>query len=172
MASVPEVTIRVATPGDEAAVSAMLGASYGTLMQRHYDKAALAAALPAITKASPTLLASGTYFVAEAGTESKLLVGCGGWTHERPGTGELVEGLGHIRHFGVHPNWIGRALGRSIYAACERQARAAGVTRFECYSSLNAEGFYAALGFVVSGRMEIELGPGLTLPSVLMKRSI
>ena len=49
MASVPEITIRVATPGDEAAVSAMLGASYGTLMQRHYDKAALAAALPAIT---------------------------------------------------------------------------------------------------------------------------
>ncbi len=118
------------------------------------------------------MLASQTYFVAEPDTEPKLLVGCGGWTHERPGTGELVEGLGHIRHFGTHPDWIGQAVGRSIYAACERQARAAGVTRFECYSSLNAEGFYAALGFVVAGRIEIELGPGLNLPSVLMRRSI
>ena len=148
----------------------MLAASYGTLMRPDYNPAVLAAALPAITKASPVLLASETYFVAEA--KLGLLVGCGGWTRERPGKGDVAEGLGHIRHFGTHPDWIGRAVGRSIYAACERQARAAGVTRFECYSSLNAKWFYAALGFETVRRIEIELGPGLTLPSILMTRSL
>jgi len=49
---------------------------------------------------------------------------------------------------------------------------ATGVIRFECYSSLNAEGFYAALGFASISRMEIRLGPRHTLPAVLMRRPI
>ena len=80
--------------------------------------------------------------------------------------------LGHIRHFAVHPKWIGRTIGRSIFAMCEEQARSANVRRFECYSGLNSKGFYAALGFEPIRQMEISMGRGSKLTVVLMQRSI
>ena len=162
--------IRVATLKDELAVSALLEASYPVLMQQDYDRDLLSAALPALTRASPELLQSGTYYVAE--TESELVVGCGGWTRERPGNGDVEDELGHIRHFATHPKWIGQGVGRSIYDTCERQARSEGVTNFRCYSSVNAEGFYATLGFESIQGMDVPLGPHLTLPGILMWRSI
>ena len=60
-----DVAIRTAVPGDVGAVTALLEASYGSLLQGAYDDAVLRAALPAITTANPTLLASGHYYVAE-----------------------------------------------------------------------------------------------------------
>ena len=137
-------TVTVATPEDDVAVGALLDASYPVLMQPAYDPVLLARALPLMTQANPALLASGTFYLAK--TEHNLVIGCGGWTRERPGDGRVEDGLGHLRHFATHPAWIGRAVGRSIYEICEREARFAGRTRLACYASLNAEGFYAALG--------------------------
>ena len=165
-----DFTIRVATPNDELAVSALLEASYSVLMGSGYDPATLSAVLPVITRANPKLLLSGTYYVAEA--TSLRIVGCGGWTHEQPGNGDIKPELGHIRHFATHPDWLGRTVGRSIYAVCEQAARSAGMRYFECYSSLNAEGFYAALGFETIRRIEVRMGNNEMLPSILMRRSI
>ncbi len=165
-----DFTVRVATPEDEFAVSGLLGASYPVLMASSYDEAVLAAALTSMTRANPALLSARTYYVAE--TEDGLIVGCGGWTRERPGDGQVVPELAHIRHFATHPEWVGRGIGRRLYARCEEEARSIGVRRFECYSSLNAEGFYAAIGFRSIRRIEVPMGADLTFPSVLMKRSI
>lgn len=165
-----EVTLRVATPADGRAVGALLRASYPVLMRAGYDEAVLKGALPLMTRANPTLLSSGTYYVAETG--SGLMVGCGGWTRERPGTGEVLPQLGHIRHFATHPDWIGRGIGRAIHDRCEEAARSAGVTRFECYASRNAAGFYAALGFSALREIAVPMGPDLAFPSVLMARTI
>ncbi len=162
--------VRLATLQDENAVSALLETSYPALMRQHYDRDLLSAALPALIRASPELLQSGTYYVAES--RSLAVIGCGGWTRERPGRGDVEAGLGHIRHFATHPDWLGRAVGRSIYEVCERHARSFEVTRFECYSSLNAEGFYAALGFELVRRVNVPLGPDLALPGVLMRCTI
>ena len=164
-----EFRIRQATPQDEAAVSALLHASYPALMAPAYDAALLRAALPAIARANPALLASGTYFVAEAGAGRP--VGCGGWTTERPGGG-VEPGLGHVRHFATHADWAGRGVGRALSAACETQARTRGVGAFECYASLNAEGFYAALGFETLGPMQVHLGPDLAFPALRMRRAL
>ena len=163
-------SVRTATADDKSAVGLLLDASYSALMKRGYDDATLSAALPNITQANPILLSSGTYYVAEA--EGERIVGCGGWTVERPGNGEVEAGLGHICHFGTHPDWIGHGVGTSIFARCERAARAQEVNRFECYASLNAERFYAGLGFEVAGPIDIKLGPDLIFPSILMTRSI
>lgn len=165
-----DFTVRIATPGDAARVGELLSASYSELMPSAYDAAALAPVLGAMTRANPALLATGTYFAAETG--DGRLVGCGGWTPERPGSGDVSPGLGHIRHFATHPNWIGRGIGRAIYDRCETQARAAGLERFECYASLNAEKFYAALGFTPVRNFEVEMGESLKFPSVLMLRSL
>jgi N-acetylglutamate synthase-like GNAT family acetyltransferase len=151
-------------------VSALLGTAYPVLMGPAYDEALLAPALELMSRANPDLLASGQYYVAE--TPAGLVIGCGGWTLQRPGDGAVEPGLGHIRHFGTHPGWTNRGIGRAIYGLCETAARSMGVARLECYSSLNAEGFYAALGFESVRRVELALGPNVGLPAVLMRRGI
>jgi GNAT superfamily N-acetyltransferase len=162
--------IRPSTPADADAVTALLEASYPKLFAAGYDETALAPALPRMTKANPRLLASGNYFIAES-TDGEI-VGCGGWSKERPGSNEIEAGIGHVRHFATHPDWLRRGIGGAIIARCIQQARAAGVERLECYSSLVAVRFYEAIGFAVAGPVSLELGPGVTLPGCLMRRMI
>lgn len=163
-------TIRPADPGDEKAVTALLQASYGALMPAGYDRSMLADLLPIITRANPILLSSGTYYLAE--TDAGEIIGAGGWTREQPGTGDILPDTGHIRHFGTHPDWTGRAVGKSLYQRCEIDARSAGVKRFECYASLNAVDFYTRLGFKAIDRIDIPMGDDLVAPSLWMERKL
>jgi GNAT superfamily N-acetyltransferase len=161
--------IRPGVPGDEAAVDALLQASYPVLMSPGYDAAVLRAALPFMTRVDPRLLATGTYYLAlDDGGE---VVGCGGWTFDRPGSGEIVPGLAHIRHFGTHPGRTGEGIGRAIFERCLSDASRASVRRFECYASVNAENFYAALGFRRVRRMSVRMGT-LAFPVILMARRL
>ena len=158
---------RVATLSDAAGVNALLQASYPILMESAYDDVLLAPALKLMTRANPALLTSGTFYIAES--RDGLVVGCGGWTLERPGSDSVEAMLGHIRHFGTHPDWTNRGIGRAIYRLCEADARSAGITSFECDASLNAEKFYSALGFESIRRRDVELSAGVVLPGVLMR---
>lgn len=160
------VSIRSASSKDRDDVTGLLKESYPALMCNAYDDAVLKAALPLITVAQPALLQSRSYYVAE--TADGLIVGCGGWTRERPGSSEVRPGLGHIRHFGVHPGWTRRGIGRRIYARCVKDAKSEGVQRLECYASLNGEAFYSALDFESVGRIEVELADGIKFPSMRM----
>jgi N-acetylglutamate synthase-like GNAT family acetyltransferase len=166
----PDYVLRAARLEDAAAVEGLLQASYPELMAPSYDEESLAPALELMTKANASLLVSGTYYLAELSTG--LLVGCGGWTLERPGSGTIEPHLGHIRHFAVHPSWTRRGIGNALYGHCESAARAVGVMAFECYSSLNAEKFYRALGFSRIREMDIELRPDIVLRTVLMRREL
>lgn len=161
--------IRIAGATDASAVRQVLAASYPLLMADAYDEALLARALPLMTQANPRLLGSGTYYLAELGAEP---VGCGGWTHEEPGSGLLVPGVAHIRHFGVVERFAGRGVGRALYDRCAADARKSGVQRFDCYSSLNGEAFYSALGFNVVRPVEVPMGADLKFPSLHMSRAI
>ena len=163
-------SIRVATTEDERAVTELLEASYPMLMQGYYAESELFAALSVLCKANRSLLISGTFYLAE--TASKLVIGCGGWTLEHPRNRDIKHGLAHMRHFATHPDWTGKRVGHSIYRVCEREARSVGVKRFESQSSLNAERFYTALGFKKVGAIDVCLGVGVSLPGLLMRRSI
>ncbi len=165
-----DVALRPAIPADADGVSALMQASCPTLMAPAYDAEVLAAALPLMTTANRKLLGSGTYYVVQA-TDGEI-IGAGGWTHDRPGTGELTPGLAHIRHFATHPDHTGKGIGRTIYDQCQSAARAEGITQLECYASLNAEPFYAALGFERVRPVAVPMGPDLAFPSVLMHREI
>lgn len=148
----------------------VLAASYPILMARAYAPEVLGRALPLITRPHPRLLRSGRYYLA---VEQGAVLGCGGWSFERPGQVEAEAGLAHIRHFAVRPEATGRGVGRALYEHCESEARAAGAVRFEAYSSLNGEPFYLAMGFVQIAPIEVPMGaPGVTLPSILMRREI
>jgi N-acetylglutamate synthase-like GNAT family acetyltransferase len=158
--------VRIASVEDDDGVTALLGTSYPTLMRGSYEDTVLNAALPFMTVAQPALLQSDSYYVAEI--SKGTIVGCGGWTKERPASGEITEGVAHIRHFGVHPEWARRGIGRAIYARCCEDATAAGIGRFECYSSINAESFYAALGFERLEEIILEMPGGISFPSIHM----
>jgi GNAT superfamily N-acetyltransferase len=160
--------VRASGPEDEARVGAVLAASYPALLRGAYDEAVLAAALPFMTFANPALLRSGTYYLAE--TSERVPIGCGGWTRERPGTGEIEAGLAHLRHFAVHPDWTRRGVGRALYETCEHAARAAGAQRFECQATLNGERFYEAFGFVSVRPIDVAMSAGVLFPSILMQR--
>lgn len=162
----PAWSLRTSTPRDEDAVTALLEATYPPLMQGYYEADILAEALPDMTKANPKLLASGSFYLAE--TDTGQAVGCGGWTRDRPGTGDVESGLAHIRHFAVHPGFGGQGIARALFERCKVDARAEGLARLECNSSLNAEGFYAAMGLERLKRIEVALGNGVMLPSILM----
>jgi GNAT superfamily N-acetyltransferase len=113
------------------------------------------------------LLESGTWFVAVL--PDNRIVGCGGWTPDRPDSGEIEPTLGHVRHFATHPDWTGRGIGRAIHDRSRDQALAAGIVRFACYASLNAVPFYTALGFRPVRRVETRLANHIAFPAMLME---
>lgn len=162
--------LRVANPKDAAAVEKVLKSSYPALMAVAYDEAVLSPVLKLITKANISLLESGTYYIAEV--DDGLVVGCGGWTIEKPpGADDAGSGVGHLRHFGTSPAWTRRGIGRAIFRKCEFDAKLANVKELEVCSSLNAEQFYAALGFERIKIISVAMGPN-QFPSVLMRMSI
>jgi GNAT superfamily N-acetyltransferase len=159
-----EIFIRAATPGDGAMLSELLAASYAQLAG--YDPHGLANALPLMSHANPKLLASGTFYIAEIASEA---AGCGGWTKEKPGTGEVAEGVGHIRHFATHPAWRRRGVAKRLLQHCIDEARRLGMRIMMSQSTLPAEAFYAAAGFRRLGVIDVEMGPGIILPAIEMR---
>jgi N-acetylglutamate synthase-like GNAT family acetyltransferase len=158
--------LRVARLEDSDAVSALLSASYSSLLPACYDSDALDCALPILTRANPTLLVSGTYYVVER--QPGHLVGCGGWTAAHPESGKIVEGEAHIRHFATDPAWVRRGVGSYLLARCLSDARSFGLRRLHCCSTLNAERFYQASGFTTVGPIDVPLRPSLRFPGILM----
>jgi len=168
--------IRRSTPADEAAVSELLELSYSKLMPASYESAILAKVLPIISRANPSLLTSGTYYLAEARDGS--IIGAGGWTKQAPGSGEQLAGIGHVRHFATHPSWTGQGVGGAILNRCVEEARSSGVTRLQCFSGLNAVDFYAKLGFKAIKQIDVpfgsdpETGNELSSKAMLMERQL
>ncbi len=134
-------------------------------MASAYDATVLAISLPAMTRANPALLSSGTYYVQEL---AGRIVACGGWTFEEPGSAKIAAGVGHIRHFATVTDAARKGLGRGIVERCKQDARAATLHTLMAYASLNAEPFYASLGFVTIRRTALKIGDGLNFPTVVM----
>lgn len=162
--------IRRSEPADADGVSRVLDACYTPLLAPAYDSRLLRRALPTITTANKTLLASKRFYVAE--TADGTLIGCGGWSNDYPDESEVLPERGYVRHFATHPDWLHCGVGRAIYARCEADAVDAGVRHLICHSSLNGEGFYAAVGFVRIRHAEIGLPKGLIMPVVLMQKTL
>ncbi len=160
--------LRPAGLDDVDALDELLSASYGKLLKGWYTEDLLAKALPLMTRSNARLLASGTYYVAVH--RDGRLIGCGGWTFERPGTGEIAPGVAHIRHVASHPDATGMGVGRALIARCLAEAHERGAATLECYSTLAAEGFYRSQGFETVGPISVPFPGDIQFPSILMKR--
>ena len=162
--------VRKATSADRDAVHSILDASYSLLLRSHYAPELLDAALPAMTAANPSLLASGTYYIAEA--RDGRAIGCGGWTMQQPGTGVLSTGVAHVRHFATHPDWLRCGVGQALLRRCLAETSQCDVRLIECYSTLGAEKFYASAGFCTVRPIEIPITCQINFPAILMHRTL
>ncbi|WP_298434288.1 GNAT family N-acetyltransferase [uncultured Jannaschia sp.] len=157
-------TLRPARPTDRPVVDNLLGAVYPRLLLDDYDDVAVDAILPLIAKANPDLLDSGSYYML---FEHGDLVAVGGWTETAPGD-DIPEGTAHVRHFATHPDRLKRGHAGRLMDHVRTKARARGIKRLECLSSLNARPFYSKLGFRDHGVDEAPIAPGITFPVVRM----
>ncbi|MEM7318224.1 MAG: GNAT family N-acetyltransferase [Pseudomonadota bacterium] len=158
------VNIRPARSDDLGAVDALLARAYPRLLKADYPPSVLVTALPIISRAQPELLGCGTYYVAEEGL---VILGAGGWTRDRS-----RHDLGHIRHVVTDDRALRRGIGRAILSHALETARKQGVAEMICWSTLTAEPFYAAMGFLSEGPMDVALQPGISFPAIRMRQRL
>ena len=83
----------------------------------------------------PEFIAANTAFCAKGGTGT---IGFYVLTQEEDGL--------HLDHLWIHPNSIGRGIGRALFKHAVEQARAAGSVTIKIEADPNAEGFYRQMG--------------------------
>ena len=165
------LSVRAARASDLSEIDALFGRSYPVLLKGHYPPSVLVTAIPLISKAQPRLLTSGTYFVVL--DEDARIVGAGGWTLGAPGTGRIGGNTtGHIRHVVTDHRQVRRGIGRTLMERIFESARAVGMKRLDCLSTLMAVPFYASAGFEEVRPVNVDLRPGIELPAILMRREL
>jgi len=178
------LSLRLATPADIAALRQLIETSVRTLQQNDYTPEQIDGALGTVLGLDTQLVVDGTYFIAEARAAcAHHLAGCGGWSKRKTLFGsdhaelrepELLDpktDAAKIRAFFIHPDFARRGIGTKILEACESAARSAGFSRFELGSTLTGVPLYLARGYQVLDRIEVPLHNGLTLPVVRMAKA-
>ncbi len=157
--------IRPTDRSDAQELNALYLKSFGVLLKPDYPAEMLEAVLPLLSRANTELIDSGTYYVAA--NDSGQFKGAGGWSRETPGSGEVVPGHIHLRHFAVLPEASMQGIGRAIFERCIEDADTFNV--IECFSTKTAQRFYQSVGFEVVREIEIPMGPDVKFSSVHMK---
>jgi GNAT superfamily N-acetyltransferase len=173
--------LRAARHGDIPAIERLIERSVRALSVGYYDGAQIESALRFMFGVDSQLVDDGTYHVVET---DGVLAAAGGWSRRRTlfggdqwkhGADEPLDPSrepARIRAFFVDPAWSRRGLGRTLFDACVRDARAAGFGRLELMATLPGEPLYLALGFSPGERIELALPDGVQVPLVRMSRSI
>lgn len=164
-----DLRIRAATEKDRAELEKLISVCYGEVYPGWYDADVLVDALPAMLRVDENLLASGRYFAAE---KDGRLAGCGGWSVAASAGTAPEQGLGQIRHFATHPDFMRQGVGGAVLDACIAAANKAGVEKLQCFSSLAAEDFYTRHGFTRLDEVTIMLDGRIPFPAVLMEREL
>jgi len=164
------LTIRPSCPADMGRVDALLARSYPRLLKADYAPSVLVTALPRIARARPELLGSGTYFVAEA--DDGAILAAGGWTRASPEAAAVTPGVGNVRHVVCHDAWLRQGIAGTLMRHAMAQARAQGIVRLDCLSTLTARRFYETLGFNDLGPVSVSLAPGIAFPAVRMTMTL
>lgn len=180
MATMPRV--RVATADDVPHLTELIARSGRILSAGYYTETETESAIRFIFGVDSTLVAEGTYFVAE---DSGTMLGCGGWSRhqtlyggdQRPvGAPELLldpsRDSARIRAFFVAPEAARRGVGKSLLDECIRAAGAAGFRSLELVSTLPGVPFYAAMGFEAVGEIIDTLPDGVAVRFVRMRRAL
>jgi N-acetylglutamate synthase-like GNAT family acetyltransferase len=110
------------------------------------------------------LLGAGGFWVAE---REDRIVGVGGWSPDG-----LEPDLAWIRYLFVDPQAARQGIGRRLVEQAESSAQAAARPRLHVWASLNAVGFYRALGYQLKRRARWPVQAGIELDYRLMAKRI
>jgi len=173
--------IRPARLDEREKLQALIARSARALSVGDYDEAQLDRAIGTVFGVDTELVQDGTYLVAEI---DGALAGCGGWSRRKTlfgadGRRDRESGFldpavdaAKIRAFFVAPEWARRGVGTAILDACEAAAKAAGFRSLELMATLPGERMYRALGFVGSDPVEYDMGEGLMIRFVPMRKAL
>jgi GNAT superfamily N-acetyltransferase len=179
--------IRLATMADVPAIRALIAESARALSVGYYTPEQVESALSHVLGVDTTLVADGTYYVAEA--PDGTLAAAGGWSRRRllyggdqlkgadapPGDDTLLDPAtepARIRAFFVHPAWARRGFARRLFAECRDAARAEGFQGLTLGATLPGVPLYDSLGFVAHETQTLHLPDGVTFDVVRMTRPI
>ena len=173
--------IRKGTLSDRPALSQLIKDSARSLSRADYSDAQIEGAIATVFGVDTNLIIDGTYFVADsAGT----LIGCGGWRKRRTlfggdqyatrDAGELDPQTepAKIRAFFIHPEHARKGIARALLARCESEAAAHGFQALELMSTLPGIKLYRACGYQGADRVELEVGEGVTIGLVPMRKEL
>jgi GNAT superfamily N-acetyltransferase len=173
--------IRKATIADRDAIKQLIIESARSLSRDDYSEQQIEAAIATVFGVDTNLILDGTYFVADS---DGTLIGCGGWSKRKTlfggdqyatrDAGELDPKTepAKIRAFFVHPEHARKGIARAILAACESEARACGFQSVELMSTLPGLKLYWACGYKGDERVELDVGGGVTIGLVPMKKDL
>jgi len=147
--------IRPATEKDAEALTALAMVSKRS---NGYDDAFMTACVEEL-RVTPAMLEAHAYWVAEDDRPC-------GFIGLRVGSGEATgdSAAGEIAALYVHPDRQGRGVGRLLWTAMEREARAMGIRSLRLDADPAAEAFYRRLGLVTTGTAPSGSIPGRMLP--------
>lgn len=160
--SIGTVEIRRADSRDLDAIAALQTRSIMALGREVYDEETCEAWARMGRQIRHTLLDSGTFFVAESDGD---LIGVAGWTQD-----SREPDSAWPRFVFVDAAHARRGIGRNLMTTIERSVVAAGRTRLMLWASLNAVGYYEALGYRVMKPARWPLGGGIEMEHLLMEK--
>ncbi|MDX6694297.1 MAG: hypothetical protein QOF02_1900 [Blastocatellia bacterium] len=173
--------IRKAKLDERAAIEQLIAESARHLSLEDYSAGQIEGAINTVFGVDTDLILDETYFVADS---HGALVGCGGWSRRRTlFGGDRFAGrdssaldpqteAAKIRAFFVHPSWARKGIGRAILSACESEAKDAGFRALELMSTLPGLKLYRACGYADDERFELEVGDGLSIALVRMRKEL
>jgi GNAT superfamily N-acetyltransferase len=171
--------MRVANLRDAGPLRELIEESARGLGKGDYSTEQIEAALKGAWGVDTQLIRDGTYFVVEVGGR---LAGCGGWSRRKtlfggdaqPGReAELLDArkdAARIRAFFVHPDFARRGLGRMLLERCEEEAKREKFRSAELVATLPGVRLYSACGYEEVGRKEYEIGRGVMIEFVTMRK--
>ena len=174
-------SLRKATLDDRPILEGLIAESARGLSRQDYTDAQIEAALGTAMGVDTKLIRDGTFFVVEAEGE---IVACGGWSKRRTLFGadgqagrqsELLDPArdsARIRAFFVRPAWARQGIGRALLQQCEAEARAQGFRTAELVATLPGQKLYKAMGYEEEERIEHDLGGGITIEFVPMRKDL
>jgi GNAT superfamily N-acetyltransferase len=176
-----EYIIRKATLDDRAAIAKLIKQSARHLSRGDYSDEQIEGAIATVFGVDTNLILDETYFVADL---AGGLIGCGGWSKRRtlfggdqyatrdPNFLNPATQPAKIRAFFIHPEHARKGIARAILAACESEAKAAGFQSLELMSTLPGIKLYRTCGYEGDNRVELEVGEGLTIGLVPMRKEL
>lgn len=173
------IDIRVAVIEDCEEIERLITDSARVLGRAYYTDAEIEAALRSSWGLDTQLVRDGTYFLAFCGG---VLAGCGGWSFRRTLFGsdagssrddtilDPQTDAARIRAFFVSPRFARLGIGSMLLGRCEQEARAAGFRALCLTATHPGQHLYAARGFMAGQPFVEDLGRGIKVPVIPMKK--